>query len=1054
MGIRSYAKISLPNFSRTFDRERIFEILDEYRGQLATFICAPPGFGKTTLISSYIKSKNLQRIWYQIDEGDDDLASFFYYLGLAIKSVSKNKNFQPPKLTPEYSFGINTFSRRYFREIYSQFSDPFVLVFDNFQEVAESSLLIDLLSNICMEIPEHGHIYFISRQYPPSSFARLLTHKEMFFLGLNTLRFNNDEIKEFLCLQGAQDLTEEELNRIAIQSEGWVAGLLHLHDRKEALPDKLSLGNEPGKILYDYFSWEVFDNFDLEKQKVLLMSAFMPQMSVDSLEQLTGKPDASQILRKMCEENYFTVQQGERKVVYQYHPMFREFLIKSSNEYFSDKKIKSIKSKSAEILLKAGEIGDAISLLSELEDWALITQIIIQNAPEYMSQGRFKTITQWISVIPEEVVKHTAWLLYWSGISQLWVNPVDSQHAIEKAYKLFKENGDVIGLWLSWSGVVECIFIAFREISLFDIWVRELDDILQLPQINLPPDIAVRVAASMLSILAFRQPQNTKLKDIADDLLLKNKSFADQGLVLMAHSYLVTYYTWGGRFSDAELALLPFKKFDDQKVYPMVSVLGLLSEAALQLNCGDASSCLKTALNGIKIAEETGVHIWDVTLFQFVAQASIQIGDFKTAEKFSQQALRVIDDNRNNSSGFQHSIFSWQALLQKDIPLAKKHSVKSIDLAELGGVPYFKILCYITYAHVLAEEKNFVEAEVQIKKALSIGEEIQNNMAIFMCLLLSAYTLILQSRTTEAIEYLQKALMIGRENNYKGTFDWRPDVMSRLCQMALINEIEIEYVKLLIRENRLQPEYNCSMAAKHWPCDLRIYTLGRFSIEKQGELIQFTGKAQRKPMELLKGIIALGGRGVSEKNLSDVLWPDAEGDAAQQALSTTVFRLRKLIGEHIITRQEKKISIDAYSCWVDCWELERHLNSKNQNSIEIATRIMELYQSQFLVTEEAHYLLPVREKLHRKLVKTISSHAQKICKAGDYDQAEELYNWGLGVDDLIEDFYTGLMATYIAQDRKGDAISVYNHCKKIFLSQLGIEPSAKSKQLYQSILAS
>lgn len=1050
---KSHAKISLPHISKVYNRERLFQVLDNHREQLATFISAPPGTGKTSLVASYIEERNIQYLWYQVDEGDEDLATFFYYLGLAFQNIDTGKKVLLPQLTAEYSFGINTFSKRYFQEIYHRLKKPFVLVFDNFQEISEGSSLHSILSTICMEIPEHGHIIFVSRQNPPPPFSRLLIHRDMSVLGWEDLRFSQEEIGGFLQSQGYPDTSEKDLTRIATQTDGWVAGLLHLQDKNNMSGEKKigHVGTEA--TLFDYFAWEVFKNLDKDSQEVLLQSAFLPTMTADTVEGLTGKSDSSQILESMCQENYFTVRQGTGKVSYQYHPMFREFLLNRSHGHFPDKKIRSIKSIAANLLENQGELEDAISLLSELQDWTTMARIIIQNAPEYMSLGRYKTIEHWLGKFPKEVVKSNPWLLYWSGISHLWVNPVESQASIEQAYKVFLSMGDPFGLWLSWSGVVDSIFIAFREFEQFDAWVNVLDQLQPVEQLELPPDMGIRIATSMLAILAFRQPQNTRLKQTAEALLQRYKSAADQSLVLLAYSHLVTYFTWVGKFPDATVALIPLQKQEDPELLPMAGIIRSLSEAALQLNSGSAGKCVKTALEGLKSAETTGIHIWDTTLMQLAAYGSLQTHDFDQAKNLIQMASRFLDDNRINSTAFHHTVLSWQSLQTNNIKLAKQQGKKSLALSRLGGVPLFMILSYITYSHALIEDTQFAQAENQIDKAVSIAKGIQNNMALFMCYLLKAYLAIVQSEEAKAVLPLKQALNIGSRNRYQGSFDWRPTVMAKLCHLALINDIEVDYVQSLIRKNNLIPEHSCSIATKYWPCPLRIYTLGRFAVEKEGELIIFNGKAQRRPMGLLKALIALGGRSVPEKRLSGVLWPDAEGDAAQQALATTLFRLRKLIGDDVIIRQDGKITLDAQHCWVDCWEFERLINKKQKHTSETFYRIKELYQAPFLTNEEVSWSFSFREKLHNKFIRAISDYARQLTKKGSHEQVAELYQWGLDIDDLVEDFYMGLMDTFIAQDKQSDAILVFNRCQKVFSSKLGIEPSTNTKLLFQTLSA-
>lgn len=134
--------------------------------------------------------------------------------------------------------------------------------------------------------------------------------------------------------------------------------------------------------------------------------------------------------------------------------------------------------------------------------------------------------------------------------------------------------------------------------------------------------------------------------------------------------------------------------------------------------------------------------------------------------------------------------------------------------------------------------------------------------------------------------------------------------------------------------------------------------------------LRFTGKTQKKPLELLKALIAFGGRNVPEAKLQDALWPEAEGDSASQALATTLFRLRKLAGDKLIERGEGRLTLSATVCWVDCWALERLFNEKQPCETMCLEKITKLYQGAFLEGEDdAAWAMTMREKLRSKVKK-------------------------------------------------------------------------------------
>ncbi|MBM4055055.1 MAG: hypothetical protein FJ264_10395 [Planctomycetes bacterium] len=96
------AKITCPQIAGVFPRERLFRLMDKGRDNPLIWISAPAGSGKTTLAASYLNSRKLPCLWYRVDEGDVDIATFFYYMGIAVKKAVSSRRASLPLLTPEY----------------------------------------------------------------------------------------------------------------------------------------------------------------------------------------------------------------------------------------------------------------------------------------------------------------------------------------------------------------------------------------------------------------------------------------------------------------------------------------------------------------------------------------------------------------------------------------------------------------------------------------------------------------------------------------------------------------------------------------------------------------------------------------------------------------------------------------------------------------------------------------------------------------------------------------------------------------------------------------
>ncbi|MBU1207980.1 MAG: hypothetical protein KKH04_13805 [Proteobacteria bacterium] len=139
----------------------------------------PPRCGKTTLVNSYLDARELPCLWYQVDKGDADPATFFYYLGLAAKRAAPQKRMPLPLLTREYLQGISTFTLRYFENLYGRLKIPSMVVFDNYQEVPEGSPFHEVIPNGLSRLPEGLNVILVSRKDPPPLLIRMRANERM-----------------------------------------------------------------------------------------------------------------------------------------------------------------------------------------------------------------------------------------------------------------------------------------------------------------------------------------------------------------------------------------------------------------------------------------------------------------------------------------------------------------------------------------------------------------------------------------------------------------------------------------------------------------------------------------------------------------------------------------------------------------------------------------------------------------------------------------------------------------------------------------------------------
>jgi two-component SAPR family response regulator len=211
---------------------------------------------------------------------------------------------------------------------------------------------------------------------------------------------------------------------------------------------------------------------------------------------------------------------------------------------------------------------------------------------------------------------------------------------------------------------------------------------------------------------------------------------------------------------------------------------------------------------------------------------------------------------------------------------------------------------------------------------------------------------------------------------------------------------------------------------------------------KNGAAVSFSGKAQRKPLELLKALIALGGREVSNARLLDLLWPDSQGDAGVKAIEAALHRLRKLLEcDQAVRSREGKLTLDPHYCWVDVWALERLLNRfealerqpRNEFELEeVALSVFRLYQGHFLAQEdEAPWMLGLRERLRGRFVRHVLALGRRREQTERWSSAAELYERALELDNLNEELYRRLMLCQKTLGHYAEALEVYRRCRRM-----------------------
>jgi LuxR family transcriptional regulator, maltose regulon positive regulatory protein len=1055
------AKVTCPTSTGYFPRHRLYRLLDKARKAPVLWVTGPPGCGKTALVSSYIESRRIPCIWYKVDEADADLSTFFYYLGLAAGKAASRKRKRLPLLTPERMPGLSVFAQRYFEALSSLLPVPSLLVLDDCHRMRENPMFFETLREGISRLVPGINAVFVSRSAPHPSFARDRANRLLETFRWEDLRLTLQEAAGIVKLQRKGRPPPELVKDLFERTDGWAGGLVLLLGRTDrGSVASREIGREVPADIIDYFGSEVFRRLDEERRSFLLRTAFLPRMTASMAERLTGDGRAGSILSEMNRLNQFTKKYLQREPVYEYHDLFREFLLEKAAGAFPGEKLAEIRKAAADLLEQSGYVEDAAVLLREVGDWEAMSRLILSQAGSLVAQGRYQTMLEWLRALPRGVLDADPWLLYWKGVCLMPFSPAESRARFEEALARFDARREAPGVFRSWAGVIESIITPAENFTPLDGCISLLPRLLEkyggLPTGGVGDD----VTCWMFRALSHWQHPRDAVELWTHRAIALARTTADKRLKFMLTLGILVSFQIAKDTREAESMFASLRQMLKQPdATPLLRLSLDYLEAVLLNLVARHERCLQVTIDALAFAENTGVHFADAFLQGYAALAAQNLRDFKTANRILDTMAATLDTMKPLPLGLYHFLAASEALHRRDLARAGFHAKESQRLWEESGFITHLPGAHILMAHVHHELHEDEDAARHVAEARRIGNEIEHSAGVWVSYLTEAYFHLQRNDDAAAIAPLRKGLQVGREVGMFGASLRLQDVFEKVSAKALEEGIEIDYVRELIRRNRLAPD-PANPDLENWPWPVKVYTLGRFGLLVEDRPVEFGRKVQQKPLALLKALVALGGREVPEAKLTEFLWPEADGDLAHNSFEVALSRLRKLLGtEDALVLKEGRLSLSNRHCWVDVWAFARSLGEaekarkegKGTEAIRLFEKAVSLNTGPFLLSEEMTWATSPREKLRGGFLRAIAHLGQCYEDRERWEEAVSCYGKGIEADDLAEELYRRLMVCHIRQGREAEALSVYRRCRKTLSSILGVEPSAETRSIAASL---
>ena len=1035
-------------------RERLYEILDEARSRrTGVYVTGPPGSGKSTLVSTWLQARGIPGIWYQVDQGDTDLATFFDYLVRASAAFRGRGQRPLPALTPEYALDVAGFSRRFFRLLFDRLPTGAALVLDNFQEV-ENDEFCRVIADAVEEVPPGFQMILISRRDAPRFFARSRANERMRTIGWDDLQLTFDEAVAVARVRKRQDA--QLVRALHADCGGWAAGFTLMLEHGRAPEAAKEAALLPAReTVFEYFASQVFDATPDDAQRVMLRCSVLPSFTISQAVSISDVERAAEILADLRRRQLFLDRRAGDPPRFQLHALYRDFLRSRLSQWTSAEELIALFDRAASLLEADDQPEDAFALRIEGRDHAAAERLTLTHAPLLLARGRWRTLREWIGRLPSDRVRDNPWLPYWLGTTRIQDDLPAARSDLRQAFDGFRATADPIGQMLCAAAMIRTHHFEYSTFEPMDQWVDVIDQLLGMRPIFPNASIELAVYSALLLAVTYRLPGHPRRQEAVQTVARLLDSSADPNLRFSAGFALVIHHALAHTQDRAlpiveRMALLA----DAPELTALTRVNWWMFVGYFHHRCGDRDAA-ESALNlSDRIATENGLRQTEFISRCFRAFHCISWNDIAGAAHALDGLDAWLSDHKPMLAAQYHNARYFLEMARGSGSTAEHHARLALQASARLGAPFFKVAWLSHGAAALAMNRAFQDSETWIENAWceSAGSFLETYRP--MMLATRAYAASLDDAPDRARELVCQLFQIAPNVQALSYLRTLPVVKNVVVAEALASDIEVPLAQLLVRSwNLSAPDPD----ALNWPWPVKIRTLGEFRLEVAGQPVVFSRKTPRKPIALLKAIVAMGGKNVQERRLIDAIWPDDEGDAASESFSVALHRLRKLLGHaKALHFADGLVSLDETVCWVDAWSLERAsaTGKPDEPLAETAQLLMDLYRGHFLAEEpDAPWAAVTRERLRGRFLRRLLALGRSLEADGLHESAADVYRNGIDSDELAEELYQGLMRCLQALERRAEAISTYRRLRQALSVTLGIAPSPTTQRLFQDIQA-
>jgi LuxR family maltose regulon positive regulatory protein len=909
-------RLARPRLGRVIERLRLFDQLDALDTAPGLWISGPAGAGKTTLVATWLQCAPEPVRWLRLDAEDAAQATFARLLDQLWRDVGSRDVAWAPAGRDELAEPAAWLKRR-LHAVLPQMPSAWRLVVDNVHELPADSPMLVALASALAELPDGVRWIFISRERPPPAFSGALARQHLQVLQPQALALDEDETRRLVRLHGRGDAVLDALR----PAQGWAAGLtLMLLGRPEA--EHLPAFDAPGR-LFDFFMAEVLARMPASDQDVLCRLALLPRVTPALALHVGREASAPALLERLAADSLFVERHaGGDTPFYVLHALFGAFLRRRLEQVTPADVLRDVKREVAAAALRDGQRDAAIGLLIEAGAADAAADALDRHALDYLAEGRTGVLAAHLDRLPAAAAER---LSLWRGLCALESDPARALACAHRAEALAAAAGDAVGLAAAVALAANALVPARRTADIGP-WIDRLEAA-GVDPCRPRDDPRERVMLpGLLAALVLHRPWHRwtgALADRAEQLLRPGQAQAERLLL----APLAFHFLWRGELDRLDRLI---DRVDALCRSPLASPASLLRwwslgilVKALTGRVESAAADLERALALVDTTPALATQRCAVELLACMVATAGR--DAAALRRHLARAAAAIEPGNAADLTMLQQQSGVAALLQGDAAEALRLTRAAVASGRDSGFAIRHHIALLSNALAAELAGATDEAHARLDEARAHPIHAVCRYHQWFASLLAAWLALGRQDVGAAVSELRAAMAIARDGGYRDAplLMAAEPVMPALMALALAHGIEPALAREIVRRHNLAPPPD---AGEDWPWPVRIRTLGELVVEVDGAPMASSRKESRRLLELLSLLAAHGHGAVPMTTIADMLWPDADGDAAREALDNAVYRLRKALGgkERVVQRQGA-LALSARHCWVDVAALARCL---------------------------------------------------------------------------------------------------------------------------------